>query len=351
MNELYKRLLDEVSDEHTKVKEQSLNSKVLLVDGLNTFIRAWTVNPAMDDNGDHIGGITGLLKSIGYAIREYKATRCIIVFDGKGGSDSRKKIFNGYKADRGKSRFRVNRQYEDMMSKEDESVSMKRQMIGLIELLEYLPVDIMLFDSIEADDVIGYIASQIITEDDGAIVMSSDKDFLQLVKSNVEVYSPSKKKLYTEQTIVEEFGIHPNNFMVYRCLDGDTSDNINGISGCGLKTIIKRFPEVVESERIEFDKLFQLCEERGAGKGPKIYNDILDGKPIVERNFRLMQLENPEISSNTRLKINAKYKENISKLDKLSFIKKAMSMKVIDALGDVNSWITNNFSLINKYSK
>ena len=351
MNELYKRLLDEVSDEHTKVKEQSLNSKVLLVDGLNTFIRAWTVNPAMDDNGDHIGGITGFLKSIGYAIREYKATRCIIVFDGKGGSDSRKKIFNGYKADRGKSRFRVNRQYEDMMSKEDESVSMKRQMIGLIELLEYLPVDIMLFDSIEADDVIGYIASQIITEDDGAIVMSSDKDFLQLVKSNVEVYSPSKKKLYTEQTIVEEFGIHPNNFMVYRCLDGDTSDNINGISGCGLKTIIKRFPEVVESERIEFDKLFQLCEERGAGKGPKIYNDILDGKPIVERNFRLMQLENPEISSNTRLKINAKYKENISKLDKLSFIKKAMSMKVIDALGDVNSWITNNFSLINKYSK
>lgn len=139
MNELYKRLLDEVNDEHTQVVEQSLNSKVLLVDGLNTFIRAWTVNPTMDDNGDHIGGITGFLKSIGYAIREYKATRCIIVFDGKGGSDSRKKIFSGYKADRGKSRFRVNRQYEDMMSKEDESVSMKRQMIGLIELLEYLP--------------------------------------------------------------------------------------------------------------------------------------------------------------------------------------------------------------------
>jgi hypothetical protein len=64
-----------------------------------------------------------------------------------------------------------------------------------------------------------------------------------------------------------------------------------------------------------------------------------------------MQLENPEISSNTRLKINAKYQENVSKLDKLSFIKKAMSMKVIDALGDVNNWIIKNFSLINKYSK
>jgi 5'-3' exonuclease len=181
--------------------------------------------------------------------------------------------------------------------------------------------------------------------------MSSDKDFLQLVKSNVQVYSPSKKKLYTEQKVVEEFGIHPNNFMVYRCLDGDASDNIDGINGCGLKTIIKRFPEVVESQRVEFDRLYELCEERGAGKGPKIYKDIIDGKSIVERNFRLMQLENPEISSNTRLKINAKYQENVSKLDKLSFIKKAMSMKVIDALGDVNSWVVKTFGTISKYSK
>jgi hypothetical protein len=107
----------------------------------------------------------------------------------------------------------------------------------------------------------------------------------------------------------------------------------------------------VESQRVEFDKLYELCEERGAGKGPKIYKDIIDGKPIVERNFRLMQLENPEISSNTRMKINAKYQENVSKLDKLSFIKKAMSMKVIDALGDVNSWVVKTFGTISKYSK
>ena len=55
-------LLDEVNEEHTQSVNNSLNSKVLLVDGLNTFIRAWTVNPTMDDNGDHIGGITGFLR-------------------------------------------------------------------------------------------------------------------------------------------------------------------------------------------------------------------------------------------------------------------------------------------------
>ena len=78
MNETYKRLLKEVEKDHQHLGKE----KVLIVDGLNTFIRSWTVNPTMDDNGDHIGGIVGFLKGIGFAIREHNATRCIIVFDG-----------------------------------------------------------------------------------------------------------------------------------------------------------------------------------------------------------------------------------------------------------------------------
>ena len=54
----------------------------------------------MNDDGDHLGGVTGVLKSIGYAIRQVQPTRVIVVFDGKGGSQSRKKRFSGYKADR-----------------------------------------------------------------------------------------------------------------------------------------------------------------------------------------------------------------------------------------------------------
>jgi len=338
MNETYKRLLKEVEKDHQQLGKE----KVLIVDGLNTFIRSWTVNPTMDDNGDHIGGIVGFLKGIGYAIREYDCTRCIVVFDGKGGSKSRKQLYSGYKENRGNNRFRVNRAYADLMNPEEEGESMKRQMIGLFELLEYLPVEVMLYDGIEADDVMGYIASQLLREDENAVLMSADKDFLQLVNERVKVYSPTKKKLYDTDLVLAEYGIHPTNFMVFRTLDGDKSDNIDGISGCGIKTIIKRFPEVVKEEEVTIDKLFELCEERKDES--KIYKTILDGKKIVERNFQLMQLSDPNIPTNKKITINDKYLVKSEKLDKLGFIKKAMGMKVINAFGDVNSWIQTTFA-------
>lgn len=338
MNETYKRLLKEVEKDHQQLGKE----KVLIVDGLNTFIRSWTVNPTMDDNGDHIGGIVGFLKGIGYAIREYDCTRCIVVFDGKGSSKSRKQLYSGYKENRGNNRFRVNRAYADLMNPEEEGESMKRQMIGLFELLEYLPVEVMLYDGIEADDVIGYIASQLLREDENAVLMSADKDFLQLVNERVKVYSPTKKKLYDTDLVLAEYGIHPTNFMVFRTLDGDKSDNIDGISGCGIKTIIKRFPEVVKEEEVTIDKLFELCEERKDES--KIYKTILDGKKIVERNFQLMQLSDPNIPTNKKITINDKYLVKSEKLDKLGFIKKAMGMKVINAFGDVNSWIQTTFA-------
>ena len=66
------------------------NDRILLVDGLNTFIRSFVANPATNDNGIHIGGISGFLHSIGYAIKNIKPTRIIICFDGTGGSQRRR---------------------------------------------------------------------------------------------------------------------------------------------------------------------------------------------------------------------------------------------------------------------
>lgn len=346
MKDLYKKLLSEVTEEHQQQGTLGKNSNVLLVDGLNTFIRSWTANPSMNDNGDHIGGIVGALKGIAYAIRQYNCTRCIVIFDGKGGSQRRKELFGEYKADRGNNRFRVNRQYQDMMSQEDEQQSMKRQLVSLVSILEYLPVHVMLFDRIEADDVIGYIASQLIKENEGCTIMSSDKDFLQLVTDNVKVYSPTKKKLYTIDSVLEEYGIHPHNFINYRILDGDKSDGIGGVKGCGIKTIIKKIPMVTESTQHSVDDIISFAEQN-KGNG-KIYDDIVDNKDIVERNYKLMQLEDPDISGQVKLKINDKFLENTKKIDKLDLIKIMMNQKVINAFGDVNRWLMDSFNLINK---
>ena len=65
MRELYKNILESVEREHENMVINQ-NSRVLIIDGLNTFIRCWTSIPTLNDNGDHVGGVTDVLRSIGY---------------------------------------------------------------------------------------------------------------------------------------------------------------------------------------------------------------------------------------------------------------------------------------------
>ena len=85
LNEKFISFLDQVKDEKHK-SVTHLNDRVLVIDGLNTFIRSFAVNPAINEDGLHIGGMMGFLKSIRYTCDILKPSRCIIVFDGKDGS-------------------------------------------------------------------------------------------------------------------------------------------------------------------------------------------------------------------------------------------------------------------------
>ena len=194
MKELYKNILDSVETDRENNINRHKNSRVLIIDGLNTFIRCWSSIPTMNEDGDHIGGVTGALKSIGYAIRQTQPSRVVVVFDGQGGSKRRKKVFSGYKAQRDKNKLRVNRQYADLMNDEDERESMKRQFVWLNEMLDGLPLTTMIYDGVEADDIMAYITTNILKEDEQAVIMSTDKDFLQLVNDTTIVWSPTKKK-------------------------------------------------------------------------------------------------------------------------------------------------------------
>jgi len=84
MSQISKKYLDilkQIDDEHNEFGDLQRNSKTLVIDGLNTFIRSWSTAPNLNDNGDHIGGIVGTLKSIGFAIRTLNPTREGIVFE------------------------------------------------------------------------------------------------------------------------------------------------------------------------------------------------------------------------------------------------------------------------------
>jgi 5'-3' exonuclease len=105
MKELYKNILESVETDRTQNIDKHKNSRVLIIDGLNTFIRCWTSIPTMNEDGDHVAGVTGVLRSIGYAIRQTQPTRVVVVFDGKDGSRSRKKIYSDIRQEEIKTNF------------------------------------------------------------------------------------------------------------------------------------------------------------------------------------------------------------------------------------------------------
>lgn len=346
MNQLYLNILNEVKKDHKNSTSRLRNSRVLIVDSLNTFIRSWTTNPQMDDNGNHIGGITGFLKSIGYIIREVKPTRVILVFDGKKGSNDRKKIYEGYKSDRGAIRFRVNRQYDNLLSEDEERESMRTQIVQLIDCLNYLPVTTMVYDGIEADDVIAYIATNLIQKEEQCVIMSTDKDFLQLISPTTILYSPTKKVIYNRHKVFDEYGIYPQNFCIFRSLDGDVSDNVPGIKGCGLKTLIKRFPELCEDKLISLEEFIELCDTKSKTEKYKIYFDIIQNKDIFYRNYKIMQLSNVDIATDFKLKILNRYNEMVKPLDKFLFMKTASKYKITNGWDNMMLWLKDTFNTI-----
>jgi len=284
LNEKFISFLDQVKDEpHKSVTH--LNDRVLVIDGLNTFIRAFAVNPAINDDGLHIGGMMGFLKSIRYTCDILKPSRCVIVFDGKGGSKRRSKIYPEYKATR-KVKKRLNRNVDWGTAPQDEQESMKQQMGRLIEYLEQLPLTLVCIDGIEADDTIAYISQQLLSESD-IFIMSTDKDFLQLVDDRVKVWSPTKKKLYTKNEVFEEYGIPSRNILTYRVLDGDKSDNIGGIRGAGIKSIVKYLLPITEDEDFTVKDLIEFAE-KSDGK-IKLLENIKNSSNLLKRNYLLMQ--------------------------------------------------------------
>ena len=80
------------------------------------------------------------------------------------------------------------------------------QLQRCVEYLDTLPVTVLSYDNIEADDTIGYLAEQALPKSK-VVIMSTDKDFLQLANGRVKIWSPSKKKMYDDESVFEEFGI------------------------------------------------------------------------------------------------------------------------------------------------
>lgn len=332
--EQYLSFLDQIQDNPKKTI--NLNDKVLIIDGLNTFIRAHAVNPSLNDDGMHVGALIGFLRSIRYTIEKIKPTRCIIVFDGKGGSKRRRKIYPEYKGTR-KIKRRFNRNVNWSVAPADEQESMKLQMGRLVTYLEQLPITLISIDDIEADDTIAYITKQLLV-DSKIVIMSTDKDFLQLTDERVKIWSPTRKKLYNQTAIIDEYGIHPSKFLLYRILDGDKSDNIDGIKGAGIKTIIKYINPLTTDDKFDLDDLIEYCDK--SDKKIKLLDSISNSRKLLYRNFLLMQLEEVDIPNHCKLKIQGALNNDIPRLIKYKFQTMFLQDKLSNQIKNFDNWIT-----------
>ena len=166
-----------------------------------------------------------------------------------------------------------------------------------------VPVVQMYVKNCEADDVIGYLTKYKFSEDE-CVVLSSDKDFYQLLDEKTTIYSPTSKKFIKSEDVFERFGIHPINFCLARTLMGDPSDNIDGIKGAGFKTIVKRFPKFSQADEIDIDMVLAVSKQQSEISKLKLYKEINENHDKIRRNWKLMYLDTQNLSADQIKKIN-----------------------------------------------
>lgn len=335
MNPEYKKIFDSLKEEKTL---DSVDSRVLLIDGLNTFLRAFAAIGWVNKDLSHIGGLTGFLRSLGYVIKLVRPTRVIIVFDGQGSSTNKRYIYPEYKANRGLTRVT---NWDSFESQQDESDAITEQLVRLVFYLKTLPIDLLSIDKIEADDVIGYISQKLSGE---VTIMSSDRDYLQLVSDNITIYSPTKKKFYDHDLVITEYGVSPNNFLTQKILLGDSGDNIPGVKGLGSKTMLKHFPELSKDNEITLDDILQKCE----GK-QKILESIKNFEFQLRINKKLMDLKQPNIPEEGLEEINSVLLNPNKGYDSQKFLTLYNEDELGNSIPNVQTWLFNHFHNLQKY--
>ena len=314
--------------------DRKLNDHVLIVDSMNTFIRSFAMLQSMNPQGHHTGGLVGFLRSLGYLTRTIDPTRIICVFDGQASSASRKTINSDYKANRNIKRITNWELFDD---KEDEYASMTMQMHRLVEYLQCLPITLISIDKVEADDTISYLAQKFGANNKKVTIVSSDKDFLQIVDENIEVYSPIKKKTYGKKEVQEELGMIPENYLIMKALLGDNSDNLTGIKGLGPKTLLKEFPGLVKDPLFDLIDIHKICNEKLQTK--KIFAQILYDWDKVKTNYELMNLLEPRLGDYEIVHILDKIKEPTPSLQAVTFLN-MLEADQIEALNkNVEGWL------------
>lgn len=230
--------------------------KLLLIDGNAILHRAYHAYPPLTNpQGDIINVVFGFFSMMLTVYAEQRPDYIVVCFD-RGAPTFRMNLFAGYHADR--------REMEDDFAK---------QIPWVHEILEQTKIPMFGLDGYEADDLIGTIAKSTVDDhDEEVVIVTGDRDMLQLVNPQVKVLMPvngfTKTALFDEAAVEEKYGVHPRQFIDYKALIGDASDGYPGVTGIGPKGAAKLLQEYGT-----FENLYQHVGELPVKTALKLATD------------------------------------------------------------------------------
>lgn len=233
------------------VEFTKMSNNFYIIDGTNYIFRAYyAVRHLSTSKGFPTNAIYGFTTMLLRLLREEKPDHIAIVFD-SGKPSFREEIYPEYKANR-----------------EEPPDDLIQQFPHIPRIVEAFNIPSVSVEGVEADDVIGTLAKKAESEGKKVIIVTGDKDFMQLVNNNISILDTMKEKRIGPAQVVEKFGVEPDQVTDVLGLAGDASDNIPGIHGIGPKTAVKLIKEFGSVEG-----LIKSADKLEGGLRDKIRNE------------------------------------------------------------------------------
>lgn len=307
------------------------NIYTLILD-MNNIMKIASVDKTMNSRGEIYGMVVSTLRIIGNILNKKDFDYCIASYDGIGSGVLRWKLYEDYKANRGKNYFlhdpnmsEYDRKLLEYQSKviayskakrgikEDKSEEeiFEREKTLIKSILEELCIRQYEYENTEGDDIIAYYTKHK-KENEKVVVVSSDKDLTQLISDTVIIYNPRLRDFVTKDNSVEKIGITHENVVLEKILCGDASDNIKGVKGMGETTLLKLFPNL-KTKKSDLRAVIERSKEllgkrREEKKKPlksleNIINGVTDGcqgNKLYEINKAIIDLSEPLLTDEAK---------------------------------------------------
>jgi len=294
------------------------NRSILIIDGMNVFIRHMMVNETVNASGEPYGGAVGFLRFLHNIVSLIKPKLTVVCWEQGGGCSKRKKILPEYKEKRAK----VAKGSSNYLNELENKI---KQLQFLSNAITKLPILQLYVPDVEGDDIVAYIAKYPF-KNEKTVVVSSDTDLYQLLGERIEtvIYNPATKSFVNKTDVKTKTGIHANNYCIAKAIVGDKSDGIPGVQGLHFTRLVSLIPEFAEEKELYVEDVLKLVSEKFAQtKKPTktlqtLAEEITD---TLKRNWKLMYLDTNILSSDQIQKINARINEFEPKLNTIEFMR------------------------------